>query len=141
MPLNYTSKMMLNINPWFITGITDSDGSFYVTISKSTKNIVGWSVSINYQIVSSINSANLTMMEQINSFFGNIGNISKHEKDNTLRLTISGLSNCKIVQSHFLTYPLLTYKLVYFQLWCSVLDIIVKGEHLILLCFTKNSCI
>jgi hypothetical protein len=26
------------INPWTITGITDGDGSFYVSISRSTKN-------------------------------------------------------------------------------------------------------
>jgi hypothetical protein len=68
---------MTFINPWTITGITDSDGSFYITISKSTKNVVGWSVSINYQIVASINNANLAMLEQVRLFFGNIGNISK----------------------------------------------------------------
>ena len=63
---------------------------------------------------------------------GNIGNISKHAKDNTLRYTVSGVANCKIIQNHFLNYPLLTYKLVYFQLWSSVLDIMVKNEHLTL---------
>lgn len=123
---------MRNINPWTITGITDGDGSFYISISKSNKNIIGWSVSINYQIVASINSANLRMMEQIKSFYGNIGNISKHETDNTLRYTVSGVANCKIIQNHFLNYPLLTYKLVYFQLWSAVLDIMAKDEHLTL---------
>jgi len=122
----------ININPWTITGITDSDGSFYVAISKSSKNIIGWSVSINYQIVASINSANLTMFEQVKSFFGDIGNISEHVKDNTLRYTVSGVGNCKIIQNHFLNYPLLTYKLVYFQLWSSILDIMVKNGHLTL---------
>lgn len=72
------------------------------------------------------------MFEQVRSFFGNIGNISKHAKDNTLRYTVSGVANCKIIQNHFLNYPLLTYKLVYFQLWSSVLDIMVKNEHLTL---------
>lgn len=28
------------INPWTITGITDGDGTFYVSISRSTKNII-----------------------------------------------------------------------------------------------------
>jgi hypothetical protein len=66
------------------------------------------------------------MLEQVRSFLGNIGNISKHAKDNTLRYTVSGVANCKIIQNHFLNYPLLTYKLVYFQLWSNVLDIMVK---------------
>lgn len=124
--------MMTNINPWTITGITDSDGSFYISISRSTKNIIGWSVSINYQLIASINSANLAMLEQVKSFYGNIGNISEHVKDNTLRYTVSGVSNCKIIKNHFLNYPLLTYKLVYFQLWATVLGIMAKDEHLTL---------
>lgn len=72
------------------------------------------------------------MLEQVKSFFGNIGNISKHEVDNTLRYTVSGVANCKIIQNHFWNYPLLTYKLVYFQLWSSILNIMAKGEHLTL---------
>jgi len=70
------------------------------------------------------------MFEQVKSFYGNIGNISKHVTDNTLRYTVSGVANCKIIQNHFLNYPLLTYKLVYFQLWSSALDIMAKNEHL-----------
>lgn len=120
------------LKPWTITGLTDGDGSFYISISKTAKNQVGWSVSINFQIVASINNANMQMLELVKSFFGNIGNIYIHKSDNTIRYTVSGIKNCKIVQNHFLNYPLLTYKLVYFHLWSSVLDIMVKGEHLTL---------
>ena len=35
-----------------------------------------------------------------------------------------------IDKDHFLNYPLLTFKLVYFQLWCQILEIILKKEHL-----------
>ena len=70
------------------------------------------------------------MLELVKSFFGNIGNISKHKSDNTLRYTVGGVSNCKIIQTHFSNYPLLTYKLVYYHLWSIVLDIMEKGEHL-----------
>lgn len=119
-------------NPWTITGLTDGDGSFYIAISKSAKNLIGWSVSINFQIVASDNSANMKMLELVKSFFGDIGNISKHNSDNTVRYTVGGVANCKIIRQHFLNYPLLTYKLVYFHLWSSVLDIMEKGEHLTL---------
>nr|UOL49979.1 hypothetical protein [Ganoderma lingzhi] len=74
--------------------------------------------------------ANMQMLELVKSFFGNIGNISKHKSDNTLRYTVGGVSNCKIIQTHFLNYPLLTYKLVYFHLWSIVLETMGKGEHL-----------
>jgi LAGLIDADG endonuclease len=94
--------------------------------------VAGLKFSINYQIIASINSANLAMLEQVKSFFCNIGSISKHEVDNTLRYTVSGVANCKIIQNHFLNYPLLTYKLVYFQLWSSILNIMAKDGHLTL---------
>ena len=61
------------LNPWTVTGLTDC--SFYVTISKSVKNKIGWPVSNNFQIVASENSANMQMLELVKSFFGNIGNI------------------------------------------------------------------
>lgn len=125
-------KKVTFLNPWAITGLTDGDGSFYIAISKSAKNLIGWSVSINFQIVASANSANMKMLGLVKSFFGDIGNISKHNSDNTLRYTTGGVANCKIIQQHFLNYPLLTYKLVYFHLWSSVLDIMGKGEHLTL---------
>ena len=168
-------KPNIGLNPWTVTGLTDGDGSFYVTIAKSARNTVGWSVLISFQIVASINNANLLMLEEVKSYFSglaaasvptptnppaeqatavkgrikgakamgggmvtpgsgsqssaDIGIISKHESDNTLRYTVNGLKNCKIIQKHFLNYPLLTYKLVYFQLWSSILEIMESGAH------------
>ena len=57
------------LNPWTVTGLTDGDGSFYVAISKSVKNKIGWPVSNNFQIVASENSANMQMLELVKSFF------------------------------------------------------------------------
>ena len=124
-------RNLIILNPSTITGLTDGDGSFYISISPSIKNLTGWSVSINFQIVANTNNANLEMLEKVKLFFG-VGNISKNKLDNTVRYTVSGLKNCKVIQQHFLDYPLMTYKLVYFQLWCSVLELIEKGEHLTL---------
>jgi hypothetical protein len=55
------------------------------------------------------------MLKQINNYFGGIGIIKKNN-DGYLTLRINGLKNCLIVRDHFLKYPLLTYKLVYFNL-------------------------
>jgi len=35
-----------------------------------------------------------------------------------------------IIRKHFEVYPLLTYKLVYFKLWCTVLDLMFNKDHL-----------
>jgi len=39
---------------------------------------------------------------------------------------VVGLHNGLIIKEYFKNYPLMTYKLVYFNLWSNVLDIIKK---------------
>jgi hypothetical protein len=70
------------------------------------------------------------MFEKIKQFFGGIGTIRAKPQDNTIIYTVGSLAHCLIIREYFLTYPLLTYKLVYFQLWCKVLDLMVNKEHL-----------
>ena len=72
-----------NINPpspadtgsakgWFITGLSDGDGSFYVSITKNNKLNIGWNVQIYFTICTGINNPNLIMLESINKYFNNI---------------------------------------------------------------------
>ena len=68
---------------------------------QKVQNLIGWSVSINFQILASANSVNMKTLGLVKSFFGDIGNISKHNSDNTLRYTVGGVANCKIIQQHF----------------------------------------
>lgn len=70
------------------------------------------------------------MLEQINAYFNNIGIIVPKTSDNTLNLRISGLTNCLIVRDHFINFPLFTYKLVYFQLWSMIIDLVQAKQHL-----------
>jgi len=52
------------------------------------------------------------MFNKIKQFFGNIGTIRAKPQDNTIIYTVGSLAHCLIIREHFLTYPLLTYKLV-----------------------------
>nr|YP_009926592.1 hypothetical protein [Wolfiporia cocos]QNH92650.1 hypothetical protein [Wolfiporia cocos] len=67
------------------------------------------------------------MLQKINKFFGNIGEIYMNEGN--YDLVFSGLNKCLIVRDHFIKYPLLTYRLVYFTVWSQVLDIMQAGGH------------
>jgi len=113
---NITNSVINNniqkINPWFITGLTDGDGSFYISITKKSKNLVGWEIQIYFTIVTSINPPNLNMLKHINNYFGNIGRISL--KATTYHLTFSGVTNCLIIKTHFDLFPLMSYKLVHY---------------------------
>jgi hypothetical protein len=66
--------------------------------------------------VASNNPANLLMLREIQTFFNNIGRIDIKPSDNTIRFITNSLGDCLIIINHFLAYPLLTYKLVYFYI-------------------------
>ena len=50
----------------FITGITEGDGCFYITIIKHSKTFTGWYVGISFTLVAAINPADFEMLNLIN---------------------------------------------------------------------------
>ena len=56
------------------------------------------------------------MLEIINKYFKNIGAITIDKSSNVYQLFFRGLTSCLIIKSHFDLFPLMTYKLVYYQL-------------------------
>lgn len=126
------------INPWFITGISDGDGSFTFSIIKKAKaknkdlsalTANDFQFNLSFEISSGNNPANVAMMEQIRDYFGGIGYIHYNSSDNTANYRVYSIADCLTIRNHFVNYPLLTYKLVYFQVWCQALDIIASGAH------------
>lgn len=103
------------LHPNYVTGLTDGDGSVGVKITPST-NKVGWSVQLVFAIAAADNPANRRMFDFFNNFFGGKGRIEPSGKPNNISYVVTGLRNCLIIRNHLLTYPLITYKLVYFQL-------------------------
>jgi LAGLIDADG endonuclease len=110
-----SSQHPLPLNPYFITGLIDSDGSLGVVITPKPTGI-GWQVQLQFSIAAGDNYANRMMFDSINLFFGEIGRIVLGTKPNTIAFVITGLNNCVIIRNHLQIYSLMTYKLVYFQL-------------------------
>jgi len=125
-PFEPNSEM---IDPWFITGLSDGDGSFYISISRTQAYSLGWHVQIGFKLIASATPDNLIMLEIINKYFKNIGAITIDKSSNVYQLFFRGLTSCLIIKSHFDLFPLMTYKLVYYQLWSQVLALIELGEH------------
>ena len=64
-----------NLNPWFVTGYWDGDGSFYVVLRKDKTCRFGYFLGVECNVVAEINPLNLNLLEEIQSFFGGIGYI------------------------------------------------------------------
>lgn len=120
------------INPFFISGLTDGDGSFWITVTKSKTNKVGWAVSPYFSIAAAYNPANLDMLNRINESWEGKGKVRlKYFKNSeAYELEFIGLNNCLSIRDHFDRYPLFTHKLVYFQLWSKVLNLMEQKHHL-----------
>ena len=58
------------INPWFVTGFTDAEGSFGLSIytDKRIKKRIGWAIKPSFQI--SLNSKDINLLLQLQEFFG-----------------------------------------------------------------------
>jgi hypothetical protein len=41
----------IKLNPWFVTGLSDGDGSFYITLRKDSTCRFGFSISLEYKVV------------------------------------------------------------------------------------------
>jgi len=125
--LNNLSQIK-SLNPWFITGYTDAEGSFSIKISKTAKRQdFKFYVSLIFSICAKQNKENLILMEKFKQFF-KVGFISK--SGNMYLYQVISQNDICIIKKHFEQYPLQSTKFIYFKLWCKVLDMIQNKEHL-----------
>ena len=66
------------LNPWFITGLFDAESSFVVVILKNSRYKTGWSITARVQL--KMHEKDRNLINQIQEFFGGVGNISKPNK-------------------------------------------------------------
>ena len=123
--VNTSTKKSVSFLPWQVTGITDGDGNFSVSLVKTKSRLI---VVPKYVLAAAKSRENYEMLLNIKLFFGDIGFITTFKE--MYAYNIVGLRNGLKIKPHFQNYPLMTYKLVYFNLWVKVLEIIERGDHL-----------
>lgn len=116
------------LDPWFITGFTDAEGSFIVTIYKNKDYKLGWQIQAIFSVC--LHNKDLPLLENIQTSFG-IGTIIKFKHNNTVMYRVGHQQQLRdIIIPHFEKYPLLTQKRADFILFKSILQMILKKDHL-----------
>ena len=69
------STLKSPLDPNFITGFVDAEGSLVISIQKEPKNKTGWTIKSRLSI--SLHKKDLAILEQIKNYFKGVGNISK----------------------------------------------------------------
>jgi hypothetical protein len=121
------SDQNVQLNPYWVTGFTDAEGTFTVVIDKFPKRTLGWRIQSKFQI--SLHVRDLLLLLQIQQFFGSIGSVSV--SGNLAFYSVSSIKDLvQIIIPHFLKYPLLTQKGADFILFKQIVELMEKKAHL-----------
>jgi len=120
--LSYSS----NLNPWFVTGLIDAEGSFTVLVVNDIRRKLGWRIECKFQL--GLHERDLPLLLQIQEFLGGIGKIYKSPE--FINYIISSNSDLLLLINHLKNYPLLTQKGGDFLLFKKVVELINNKAHL-----------
>jgi LAGLIDADG endonuclease len=121
------SDLNVQLNPYWVTGFTDAEGTFTIVIDKITKRKLGWRIQSKYQI--SLHVRDLPLLIKIQQHFEGIGSVSISR--DLAFYSVSSLKDLvQIIIPHFLKYPLLTQKGADFLLFKQIVELMDNRAHL-----------
>lgn len=116
----------VNLNPYWVTGFTDAEGTFTIVIDKEKRTLC-WRIQSKFQIC--LHVRDLPLLLKIQQFFWGIGSVSVSGD-----LGFYSVSSVKdlvnIIVPHFLNYPLLTQKGADFILFKQIVELMENKAHL-----------
>lgn len=117
-----------SINPWFITGFVDAEGSFSIKLSKNSSYRTGWKSEFVFSI--GLHEKDLFLLKAIQSYFGGIGSVITHKTGASVQFRVSSKEQLALIFNHFNSYPLISQKFADFKLFEAAFDIYMKNGHL-----------
>lgn len=113
------------LNPWFVTGFVDAEGSFAMSVFRSKTAAIGWTIEPSFSITMHVRD--LELLNKIQLFFG-LGQV--HTKgENLAQYRVRSREGLKVIIAHFVNYPLHTLKAIHFLRFCRILDLMNSGWH------------
>jgi hypothetical protein len=117
----------MNLSPFWVTGFTDGEGTFYVGINKNPTMKIGYQVLPEFRIVQ--HEKDVKLLYALKNFFQ--GGVVRVNHDNRLELRIRSIDSLnKNVIPHFDKFPLNTQKKFDFLKFKKIIDLINQGKHL-----------
>lgn len=114
-------------NPMWVTGLTDAEGSFIISIYKR-KETNKWQINPSFQLW--LETKDLSILEGLKDFFG-VGILNTRENKGVTSFSVTKINDLmNVVIPHFSNFPLQTQKKVDFDIWVKIVELISKKEHL-----------
>ena len=126
--LHETCESEIVWNPSFISGFSDAEGSFVVTILKNPRYKIGWNVQARFQI--KLHEVDRALLLLIQNYFDNVGYISKLNDKLTVEFRVSDITSLNnLIIPHFEKYRLITNKHKDFILFKQIVSLMSKNLH------------
>ena len=120
---------ILTLNPWFVSGLIDAEGTFSISFRKDKEYKLGWQIGAEFQI--QLHERDLNLLLQLKEFFSGIGTISIGKTRQRVTYSVKSIKDIThIIIPHFLKYPLLTQKAADFILFTKIVELISSKAHL-----------
>ncbi len=128
--LNTEARKNMNINPYWVSGFVDGEGTFYVGVNKNSTMNIGYQVLPEFRIVQ--HKKDIKLLYALKKFFK--AGVVRVNHDDRYELRIRSIEHLnKIVIPHFNKYELLTQKKFDFIKFRKIINLINQNKHL-----TKN---
>lgn len=112
------------LNPYWVSGFTEGDGSFYISISKKTRY-----VRMFYSI--KLNNRETPLIIRIQEYFKHKGSIVNDNTNNIIQYNISSKNDInEVIIPQFDTYVFCGNKLTNFLIWKEILLLVNCKDHL-----------
>lgn len=96
------------MNPWFVTGFTDAEGSFMISFGKTSEARFGFRIRAIFQI--NLHKKDIELLKNIQEFFGGVGYITTDAANDTSAFRARSIKDLQIIIAHFDKFPLKTKK-------------------------------
>ena len=117
----------MKIEPYWVTGFVDGEGTFYVGINKNTTMTSGYQVLPEFRVVQ--HKRDIKVLYALKDFFG--AGVVRVNHDTRYELRIRSLDHInKIVIPFFEKYPMLTQKKFDFIKFKKVINLMNQKKHL-----------
>jgi hypothetical protein len=120
-----TVKPSSPLHPWYVTGLSDGESSFIVSIYRRGNS---WTVRCSYELW--LHSSDLPLLHKLHNFF-QVGSVNLRKNKPIASYSVSAIEALhSVIVPHFTNYPLQTQKRSDFVLWTKVVELVHSRSHL-----------
>lgn len=110
------------LNPFWVTGFIEAEGSFYITENKNTSVLRPWfSIGMNVR--------EKFLLVKLNEFFNNIGSVYENPCNRSAELKVFKLASFDSLKNHFNNHPLQGFKGYNFSIWSEILKLLSDNNQ------------